>query len=443
MERRTKPLNGMIPFTMVIIANLISQTGTQMTRFAVVAWAWQITGSATAAGLITICAFGATVATSAFAGALVDRWNRKRTIIVTEALSMVVAGALVFLYITDSLQVWHLGVLGAIGGVIESLQFPAYMSAVTTMVPPSQYARANGMFQFVWQGSMMVGPILAAGMIATLGMQSVYWADAISFFAVIAAVALVRVPQPERAPDAGQTSIWAEIVGGFRYIWERQSLFGMLLVVLVANIACGTFEGVFRPMVLARTGDSVGVLGQALLWVGVGGVAAGILMSVWGGPKSNTKIQMVLGSMGIMFIFGQFFMAVGQSVWIWSVAGFIYGFFVTIINTLIFALWQQKVEPSIQGRVFNTLRLVGLASTPVAVAAATMLSDKLFEPAMLTGGSMATLFGGLVGTGKGAGMALVLTFSGVFGVIATVGGYLWPAVRQAETLLPDHSQEVA
>jgi MFS transporter, DHA3 family, macrolide efflux protein len=443
MERAAKPQNGMIPFTMVIIANLISQTGTQMTRFAVVTWAWQITGSATAAGLITICAFGATVVTSAFAGALVDRWSRKRTIVATEALSMVVAGALVLLYMTDSLQVWHLGVLGALGGVIESLQFPAYMSAVTTMVPPSQYARANGMFQFVWQGSMMVGPILAASMIAALGMQSVYLADAISFFAVIAAVALVHIPQPAAPEDGQHSSIWAEIMSGFRYIWERQSLLGMLLVVLVANIACGTFEGVFRPMVLARTNDSVGILGQALLWVGVGGVLGGILMSVWGGPKSKTKVQMILGSMGAMFIFGLFLMALGQNILVWGVAGFAYGFFVTIINTLIFALWQQKVEPGIQGRVFNILRLVGLASTPVAVAAATMLSDQLFEPAMLTGGSLATLFGGLVGTGKGAGMALVLTFSGVFGVIATVGGYLWKAVRQAETLLPDHSQEVA
>lgn len=440
MERaEAKPRNGMIPFLFVIAANLVSLTGSQMTRFAVVAWAWQMTGSATATGLIAICGFAGTVVASAFAGALVDRWNRKRTIIATDVVSGISTAALLLLYLTDNLQIWHLGAVGAIAGVLESLQFPAYMSAVTTMVPQEQYGRANGMFQFVWQGSQTIAPILAAGVIAAFGMVPVFLVDMLTFLVVVATVGLVTIPQPP-APEGGHGSIWAEIAAGFRYIWERPSLLGLLLVILVANVACGAYEGVFRPMVLARTGDNTAVLGQALLWVGVGGVAGGALMSVWGGPKGQKKIPVILGSMGFIFTGGLMVMGMARTLLVWAIAGLVYGFFLSVGNTLIFALWQQKVDPALQGRVFNTLRIVGLASTPVAVLLATQLSDKIFEPAMTGGGALASLFGTMVGTAQGSGMGLVLTFSGLFGVLAMLGGFLWPAVRNAETMLPDHNE---
>ena len=163
-------------------------------------------------------------------------------------------------------------------------------------------------------------------------------------------------------------------------------------------------------------------------------------MSVWGGPKGQKKIPVILGSMGFIFTGGLMVMGMARTLLVWAIAGLIYGFFLSVGNTLIFALWQQKVDPALQGRVFNTLRIVGLASTPVAVLLATQLSDKIFEPAMTGGGALASLFGTMVGTAQGSGMGLVLTFSGLFGVLAMLGGFLWPAVRNAETMLPDHNE---
>lgn len=438
MERAAKPLNGMGPFMMVILANLVSLTGGQMTRFAVIAWAWQMTGSATAAGLIAMCGFGGTVVASAFAGALVDRWNRKRTIIMTDVVSGISTAALLLLYLTGSLQIWHLGAVGAIAGVLESMQFPAYMSAVTTMVPQEQYARANGMFQFVWTGSAMVAPVLAAGVIAQWGMLPVFVIDMLTFTVVVATVGLVTIPQPP-APEGGHGSLWSDIVGGFRYIGERPSLLGMLLMILVVNIACGAYEGVFRPMVLARTGSNA-VLGQALLAVGLGGVAGGLLMSAWGGPKGKTKVRMIFGCMVGLCAFGLTVLGFGKGLVVWVIAGAAYGFFESIGNTLIFALWQQKVDPAIQGRVFNTLRIVGLGSMPLAILAASRLSDTVFEPAMAAGGTLANTFGGLFGTGQGAGMGLVLSVAGMLGILGIIVAFLWPSVRNAETVLPDHEQ---
>jgi MFS transporter, DHA3 family, macrolide efflux protein len=438
MDRATRPLKGMGPFLSVIFANLVSVTGSQMTRFAVIAWAWQMTGSATAAGLIAMCSFGGTVVASAFAGALVDRWNRKRTIIVTDVVSGITTASLLALYLTGNLEVWHLGVVGAVAGVLESLQFPAYMSAVTTMVPQEQYARANGMFQLVWQGSAMIAPVLAAGVVALWGMLPVFVFDMLTFTVVVATVGLVHIPQPP-APEEGHGSIWADIVEGFRYIWERPGLAGMLILILVVNIACGAYEGVFRPMVLARTGSET-VLGQALLAVGLGGLSGGFLMSAWGGPKGQHKVKLILGSLTALCAFGLMVLGFGQSLWVWVAAGAAYGFFEAIGNTLIFTLWQQKVDPAIQGRVFNTLRMVGLGSTPLAILGATQLADKVLEPAMTGGGALADMFGGLVGTGQGAGMGLVLGFAGIFGILGMLLGFLSPSVRNAETALPDHSE---
>lgn len=438
MERAAKPRNGMGPFLAVLFANLVSLTGSQMTRFAVITWAWQMTGSATAAGLIAMCSFGGTVVASAFAGALVDRWNRKRTIIMTDIVSGVVTATLLVLYLTGHLAVWHLGVVGAIAGILESLQFPAYMSAITTMVPQEQYGRANGLFQSVWTGAGMVAPVLAAGAIALWGMLPVFFIDMLTFTVVVATVGFVTIPQPP-APEEGHGSIWADIAGGFRYIWERPSLLGQLLIILVVNIACGTYEGVFRPMVLARTGSNA-ILGSALLAVGLGGVAGGLVMGAWGGPKGRTKVRAIFGAMIALCAFGLTVLGFGRGLLVWAIAGAAYGFFEAIGNSLIFALWQEKVEPAIQGRVFNILRLVGLGSTPLAILAATRLSDKVLEPAMAGGGALAATFGGLVGTGPGAGMGLALGFAGLFGVAGLLVGYLWPAVRNAETVLPDHNQ---
>jgi hypothetical protein len=131
-------------------------------------------------------------------------------------------------------------------------------------------------------------------------------------------------------------------------------------------------------------------------------------------------------------------LGVGDGLAIWALGAFFASFFIPIINGSNQAIWQAKVAPDVQGRVFAVRRLIAQITAPIAMLMAGPLADYTFEPAMAPGGSLASAFGGLVGTGPGAGMALIFVWTGILGVLASLGGYLFPAVRNAEVILPDH-----
>ena len=192
----------------------------------------------------------------------------------------------------------------------------------------------------------------------------------------------------------------------------------------------------FAPMILSRTGNNTVVLGTTLMMFGIGGVVGGLVIAAWGGFKR--RVHGVLLGLIVMSIFGQIVIGLGQSIRVWAVGAFMAMFFMPLVNGSSQGIWQAKVPPDIQGKVFATRRLIAQISTPVAVIVGGRLADAVFEPAMASGGAFARFFEPLVGSGPGAGMALIFIFSGILGVVAGSIGYLVPAVRQVEDLLPDH-----
>jgi hypothetical protein len=130
-------------------------------------------------------------------------------------------------------------------------------------------------------------------------------------------------------------------------------------------------------------------------------------------------------------------LGLGRGMVVWIVAAFFSSFFIPIINGSNQAIWQAKVAPDVQGRVFATRRLIAQISILAAILAGP-LADFVFEPATRPEGSLAGTFGWLVGTGPGAGMALMFFITGILGVLVGLGGYAFRAVRDAEDILPDH-----
>ena len=438
MRRSERDPAGMFGFTIIALGQFVSMLGTGMTRFAITIYAWQVTGEATALALVGFFAFGPSVLLSPVAGAIVDRANRKLVMMLSDLAAGLMTLAVLGLYLTGELQIWHLYVTGALSGAFESFQFPAYSAAVTTMLPKEQYARANGMISLVESASGVVSPILAGVLIGALGIGGILTIDVITFCVALLALLVVFIPQPERseAGRLGQGSLWSESGYGFKYILQRPSLLGLQLVFFGINFT-STFTWVLMaPMILARSGNQEVVLGSVQSMLGVGGVVGALVLSAWGGPRR--RIHGVLLGMALGSLLGSGLMGLGRGVVLWSIAAFADAFCLPFINGSNQAIWQSKVAPDVQGRVFAVRRLIAQITAPLAMLLAGPLADQLFEPAMQPGGGLAGRLDWLVGTGPGSGMALILLATGLLGVAVGLVGYLIPKIRDVETLLPDH-----
>jgi hypothetical protein len=346
--------------------------------------------------------------------------------------------ALFALFLSDNLQIWHLYILGAFVGVFQAFQWPAYSAAITMMLPKEQYARANGMLELARSSSRVLAPVLAGALIGLSGLSLVFIIDIVTFLFAIGSLLLIYIPQPETSPEgrSGSGSLWKEAGFGFKYIWDRPSLFGLQMVFFFLNLSAMFGFTVMAAMILARTQNDTVILGSVQSAGAIGGVAGGLLLSIWGGPKRRIH-GVLLGMIGVS-IFHTTLMGIGRSMTLWGIASFFGGLIIPMINGSNQAIWQAKIPPDVQGRVFSVRRLIAQVTAPIAMLLAGPLADYVFEPAMEEGGALIPIFGDIVGTGPGAGMASMFIIAGIMGVIVGIGGYSFPVIRDVEMILPDH-----
>ena len=288
-----------------------------------------------------------------------------------------------------------------------------------------------------WSASTVFAPLLAGILLGKIGITGIMIIDLSTFVFAFGALLVVAIPQPprSRAGREGQGSIWEESLFGFRYIWERPSLLALLLLYAVGNLVDYGGFTLFAPMLLARTGGNELLLGSVQSAAAVGGLVGGALLSVWGGSKRRIHgvlLGWALSSMGMLL------MGLGRGQLVWLLAAFIYAFFEPIVSGSNRAIWQSKVAPDVQGRVFSAQWLLSQCTMPVAMLLVGPLADQLFEPAMMPGGGLADNFGWLVNVGSGAGMALLICIAGVLGIILPLLGYAVRVVRDVESIMPDY-----
>ncbi len=429
---------GMRAFVVIWLGQVASLLGTTMTSFALIVFALQLTGSPTVAALVAVAAFGPVVLVSPFAGTLVDRWSRKRVIVMADLGAASSTAALLLLQLTGRLEVWHIYPAVAVAGAFGSFHFPAFSAAVTLMIPKAHYARASGMLSLAGSLSAIFAPPVAAVLLETVGLGTVLALDLATFLAAVGAVLAVTIPQPAATAEglAGRGSFLRETAYGFRYILKRPSLLGLQLIFFGVNLVASFSFILLYPMVLFRTAGDTILLGYVLSAGAAGQVVGGVLLSTWGGPRR--RVHGVLLGMVLASLFGGLVIGLGRGWVVWAAGNFLAGAFVIIINGSNQAIWQSKVAPDVQGRVFAVRRLVAQVSAPIAMAAAGPMAEHVFEPAMQAGGSLAPTFGWLVGTGPGTGMALMFVLTGVLGALVGAAGYASRAVRDVETILPDH-----
>ncbi|MHB8107373.1 MAG: MFS transporter [Candidatus Cryosericum sp.] len=427
--------SGFPGFLLVWSGQVLSMIGSAMTAFALSIWAYQKTGLATSLALVDFFFLGAIMVATPLAGVYVDRWNRKLTMMLSDLLAVTATAVALVLYLTGHLQIWHLYVAAAMQGIGSAFQWPAYSAAITQMMPKEHYARAGGLMSLADSGSTIVAPILAGFLMGLIHVGGIMTIDIITFG--IAVLALLVVEIPSHVPDAtAQEAMWRQVTFGFRFIRERGSLLSLVTIFAISNFMISLSNPLFTPMILARTGQNATALGFTQSAAGIGGALGGLLLGVWGGPKAKVR-GILLGDPLNFMVLGMcvFF---GRSPIIWAAGFLLSSCAATMVNGLSQSIWQAKVASQYQGRVFSARRMVAFAIMPISTLAAGPLADKVFEPAMRPAGLLAPIFSGVVGTGPGAGMAVIFLLSTVAASVATLAGFLIPRLRNLEKILPDH-----
>jgi DHA3 family macrolide efflux protein-like MFS transporter len=424
----------MAGFVTIWLGQVVSTLGSGLSGFALAVWVYQTTGSATRFALIAFVTMVPGIVLSPFAGALVDRWDRRRLILASDLGAAAATLALVMLVRAGRLELWQIyGLMFAVSS-FGALRWPAFAAATTMMVPARHLGRASGMSDLGEAMADLLAPLVAGALVATVGLQGILSIDLATYLAAVAALLVVRIPPPPVSAEgaAARGSLWREAWQGWRFIRRRPGLLALLLVFATTHVGMGMVQVLLTPMILAFA--SPAVLGRVLATAGLGMLAGSLVMSVWGGPRRR-----VAGILGLLVLQGVTLMVGGlrpNAVLVAAMAS-LYLFATPIITGCSQAIWQTKVSPDLQGRVFAVRRTIAWSTLPLTFLAAGPLADRLCEPLMAVGGPLAGSVGRVLGAGKGRGIALLIVVVGAFVLAVVAVAARQPRLRRLESELPD------
>jgi MFS transporter, DHA3 family, macrolide efflux protein len=427
-------------FLTIWFGQLVSLIGSGLTGFGLGVWVYQRTGSVTLFSLIALCTTLPGIALSSFAGALVDRWDRRRIMLFSDTVACLNILAIGLLLLYEQLELGHIYLGTAINSICRTFQWLAYAATVSLLVPKQHLDRANGILELGQAAGRIFSPALAGFLVTWLHLHGVLLIDAATFLFSLITLLLVQFPRPEPATigTVGKSSLVQEAAYGWRYIVARPGLFGQLLLFMVVNFLLGIVSVLATPLVLAFA--STETLGT-ILSIGASGIlVGGCLVSFWGGPRPR-----IHGVLGFTLLIGLSMMLAGlrPSTGLFGLAAFVFFFSLTIVNSSGMAIWQIKVNPALQGRVFSVRSMTVWISLSLAYVTAGPLADQVFGPLLITDGPFADSVGWIIGVGPGRGIGLLFIVMGLSTVLVTIAGYLHPRVRLVEQELPDAIADVA
>jgi MFS family permease len=304
------------------------------------------------------------------------------------------------------------------------------------LVPKEQYGRANGFVQLGEALTQIAGPAVAGVLYVTIRLGNMALIDFVTYlFAATLMILFVRIPNPPRTEHEGQAkkSVLQEMRFGWEYIQARKGLLALLLYFFSLNFLAGIISPLFTPLILDNW--EANVLGYLSTIMGVGMLVGTLVMSAWGGGKRKVFTLLGAGVIGSMIVA---VMGIRISIPLLAVCGFGFMFTIPLMNASSQAIWQAKVAPDIQGRVFALRRTIAWSSQIVAPLLAAPLADYVFKPGMAEGGVLTRVFGPIFGVSENHGIGVLISVLGVAMTILCVLTFFNPHIRNVEIDLPDH-----
>ena len=377
-----------------------SLLGSMLVQFALVWWLTQTTGSATVLAMATLVAVLPGIVIGPFAGALVDRWNRRLIMIVADSLIALVTLGLIFLYATGRMQVWHVYVAMFLRAALGGFHWPAMQSSTSLMVPKEHLARVAGLNQTMMGVMNIISPPLGALLLSVLPLGKVLAVDVVTAGLAVLPLLFIAIPQPERStgaavPGAARASVWADLRAGLRYVAGWPGLLAILVMAMAINFVVNPAFSLMPILVTKYFGLGALQLGWLESVWGIGVVVGGLVLSVWGGFKRRvvTSLLGIIG-MGIGTLIvglspvGAFTMAL--------LGMLVAGFMNPIVNGPFMAVMQSSVAPEMQGRVFSLIQSASLAMMPLSLLIAGPIADRLGVRVWYVAGGVLCIIIGLV-----------------------------------------------
>lgn len=398
------------PFLILWSTQSLSQLGSTMTGFALTLWLYEETGSALRMALASVCSYGPYVLMSIFAGALSDRWDKRKTMLASDAFAALCTLTVLFLLKGDLLLPWHLYVLNALTGLMNTVQSPAGDVAMTLLVPRELYQRASGLKSFSNSLITILHPLLATAVFSVFGLSGVLYVDLGTFLtAFLPLLLFVRIPSPAAGSGEGRKERLSESIrAGLACLRENGLILRLILFLAGVNLIASAFDAALPPYVLSFENGGEAALGAVTACAGIAALAGSVLVTLLPPPKDRVRVIVL----SILFSLGaeNFILAFARSpVW-WCAAQLAGWSVIPLMNANMDVIFRSTVPTALQGRVFSCRNSLQFFTIPLGTLLGGFFVDSVPQP--LTG-FPALLFG----AEKGSGAALVMFLLGVSGVL--------------------------
>lgn len=412
-------------FIILWLTQSFSALGSAMTNFALVIWLYNDSGSALTTALLTVCSYAPYVIMSIFAGALSDRWNKKTVMLVCDSFAAACTVAVLILLKKGCLEVWHLYLLNALNGLMNTIQQPASDVASTLLIPKKHYQKASGMRSFSNSLVSILTPALAAAMMAFAGVEAVIFFDLTTFFAAFFLLLFfIKIPEPERKSEKKE-GVLQSAKGGLIYLRDNKGILWLILFLAAINFIASIYQAVLPAMVLSKSSETA--LGFVNSCVGIATLAGSVLATLMPAPKSRVRVICIC----LFFSMSteNFLLAFGNTPLMWCMGAVLGWLPIPLMGANLDVILRTNIPTEMQGRVYSARNTLQFFTIPVGYFLGGLLTDSVFEPFMSD--KTGTLLNLLFGTGKGSGAALLFFVIGIAGVAVCL---IFPKIRHIKEM---------
>lgn len=391
----------------------LSQLGSAMTNFALTLWLYQRTGSALQTAFLSICSYAPYVCMSIFAGALSDRWDKKKVMLACDTFAACCTVTVLVLLKNGLLAPWHMYLLNAVNGLMNTVQQPASDVAMTLITPKKHYQRTSGLRSFSNSLVTILNPVIATALFSLGGMDVVIYVD-LATFAVAFATLLLFVRIPNLANENKREAFSESMKAGLRYLRNNRLILVLILFLAGVNLVASAFDAVLPALILPRENGGETVLGIVTSCAGVATLIGSLVVTVLPAPKNRVRVIYV--TMLISLGTENFLLAFTRTPFLWCLGQVVGWLLVPVMSANLDVVLRTTIPENMQGRVYSCRNTLQFFTIPIGFFLGGYMVDEICEPIMknVSAGSMLP---GLFGNGKGSGAAMVMFVLGVTGIM--------------------------